>query len=272
MTITLVTGASSGFGATTAATFAARGIHVVGTSRSGRATGGIEMVALDVDSDGSVERCIADLEHRYGGIDILVNNAGRAMLGAAEETSAAEARALFETNVFGVMRVTNAVLPGMRARGRGAIVNVGSVSGFIGVPFHGAYAATKHALAGYTEALHLEVEAFGIRVALVEPAAHATGIDMARPAALMPHYTLARERVGALIRGQIEAGGDPQRVADAIVRCATSPRSAWRVRVGGKAILGNFARRLLTIRMFERFLRREFERTSPALRPGPDPS
>jgi short-subunit dehydrogenase len=266
MTIVLVTGASSGFGAATAAAFAARGMHVVGTSRSGAATAAdVEMVALDVDDDASVGWCIDDIERRHGRIDIVVNNAGRALLGAAEETTAAEARALFETNVFGVMRVTNAVLPRMRARGAGAIVNVGSLSGFIGVPFHGVYAATKHALAGYTEALRLEVEAFGIRVVLVEPAAHATHIAMPRSERLLAHYDDARERVGAIIRGQIEGGGDPRRVADAIVCAAMSERAPWRVRVGAKAALGNVARRLLTTRMFERFLRREFGRAPRAL-------
>jgi short-subunit dehydrogenase len=238
---------------------------VFGTSRQGgRTTDGIELLRLDVDDDSSVQRCIAKLEQRTGGIDILVNNAGRALLGAGEETSAAEARALFETNVFGVMRVTNAVLPGMRARRRGAIVNVGSVSGFIGVPFHGVYAASKHALAGYTEALRFELEPFGVRVAIVEPAAHATNIQMARPAQLMTHYERARERVGAIIRRDIERGDSPTRVAEAIFRAATDPRAAWRLRVGGTAKLGNVARRLLTTRLFERFLRHEFGRE-----PGP---
>lgn len=261
MTIALITGASSGFGAVSAALFAARGVRVFGTSRrGGTSPNGIELLPLDVDDDVSVEHCITELERRAGAIDILVNNAGRAMLGAAEETSATEARALFETNLFGVLRVTNRVLPGMRARGRGTIINVGSLSGFIGVPFHGIYAASKHALAGYTEALRLEVEAFGIRVVIIEPAAHATAIQMQRPVRMLPHYDAPRERVEQIIRRQIDDGADPTRVAEAIYAAATAPRPPFRVRVGYKAAVGNLARRLLTVGLFERFLRREFAR------------
>jgi short-subunit dehydrogenase len=143
------------------------------------------------------------------------------MVGSCEETSAEEARALFETNVFGPMRVAAAVLPAMREARRGVIVNVGSLSGFIGVPFHGAYSASKHALAGYTEALRYEVRSFGVRVALIEPAAHRTGIRMARPRTPMPLYEVGRERVEAIIRAQIERGDSPERVVDAIVEAAT---------------------------------------------------
>lgn len=257
--IALVTGASSGFGAVTASALAARGLRVFGTSRAGSGgPPGIEMLALDVDDDASVEQCVASLLARTGRLDVLVNNAGRAMLGACEETLADEARALFETNLFGVMRVVAAVLPAMRAQGRGSIVNVGSLSGFVGVPFHGVYAASKHALAGYTEALRLEVRSFGVQVSLVEPAAHRTGIQMVRPRTPLPLYDLGRERVEAIIRGQIERGGDPARVADVIATAATARAPAFRHRVGGKAAFAAWARRILPAGMFEGVMRREF--------------
>lgn len=252
--VALITGASSGFGAFTAATFAARGVRVFGTSRHATAA----LLALDVDDDASTARCIDEVMSRAGRIDYLVNNAGRALAGACEETSASDARALFETNLFGVMRVVNRVLPVMRAQGHGSIVNVGSVSGFIGVPFHGVYAATKHALAGYTEALRVEVEPFGVRVALVEPSAHRTSIAMAKPSSLMSIYDRRRDRVEAIIRAQIDTGGDPQRVATAICAAALRDRPPFRIRVGAKAILGAWARRLLPIAVFEAFLRHEF--------------
>jgi short-subunit dehydrogenase len=124
----------------------------------------------------------------------LVNNAGRAMLGACEETSAEEARDLFDTNVFSIMRMVSAVLPSMRARNSGRIINVSSLSGFVGVPFHGVYAASKHALAGYSEALRMEVEHFGIWVSLVEPAAHRTGIRMTEPRDALPLHDHGRKR------------------------------------------------------------------------------
>jgi NADP-dependent 3-hydroxy acid dehydrogenase YdfG len=149
--VALVTGASSGIGYATATRLAAQGYRVFGTSRSGASVSdAFEMRALDVDHDDSVGACVETLLREAGRIDVLVNNAGRAMVGACEETTADEARALFETNVFGLMRVTSRVLPAMRVRQRGTIVNIGSLSGFVGVPFHGVYAATKHAVAGYT--------------------------------------------------------------------------------------------------------------------------
>jgi NADP-dependent 3-hydroxy acid dehydrogenase YdfG len=258
--IALVTGATTGFGALTAGELVRRGLRVFGTSRRALPDrAGVEMIVLDVDDDVSVERCIAEIERRAGGIDVLVNNAGRAMVGASEETTAEEARALFETNVFGVMRVTNRVLPGMRSRRRGTIVNVGSVSGFIGVPFHGVYAASKHALAGYSEALRLEVEAHAVRVVLVEPSAHRTGIQMIRARQPLAIYDARRELVEQIIRGQIDRGPDPGNVARAIVRAALAHRPPFRVRVGGRAVFGNVARRLLPLRVFEWLLRREFQ-------------
>jgi short-subunit dehydrogenase len=265
VSVALVTGASSGFGELTAKRLAREGYRVFGTSR-GPHSGypGVEMLRMDVDDDASVTRCVADVLARSGRVDLLVNNAGRAMLGACEETSASEARALFETNLFGVMRLVNAVLPSMRRQGCGAIVNVGSLSGFVGVPFHGAYAATKHALAGYSEALRLEVRPFGITVALVEPAAHRTQIQMIRPGQLQPLYDRGRERVGAIIRRQIEGGAAPERVVDAIVAAATAPAPHGRYRVGLKAVLGALARRLLPASVFEWALRREFQLSGTA--------
>jgi short-subunit dehydrogenase len=147
----------------------------------------------------------------------------------------------------------------MRDQGHGTIINVGSVSGFIGVPFHGVYAATRHALAGYTEAMRLEVEAFGVRVVLIEPSAHRTGIQMVRPGSLSPLYDEGRRRVESIIRTQIETGDAPERVAAAIHAAATCRHPPFRVRVGGKAAFGALARRLLPIRLFERLLRHELQ-------------
>ncbi len=257
--VALVTGASSGFGAAIAARLAARGLRVFGTSRSGAATtAAITMLALDVDRDDSVRACFAALHRDTDRLDLVVNNAGRAMVGACEETSADEARALFETNLLGVMRVTSAALPTMRAQRRGRVVNLGSASGFVGVPFHGVYAATKHALAGYSEALHHEVRDFGIQVSLIEPSAHRTAIQMVRPRALLAPYDHGRATVEAIIRAQIDAGPDPERVVDAVVRAATARSPRLRYRVGARSVLGAWARRLLPDRAFAAFVRREF--------------
>jgi short-subunit dehydrogenase len=255
--VILITGASSGLGAASARAFVTRGDRVFGTSRTGQAgPPGVEMFALDVDRDDSVTRCIDALLARAGHIDVLVNNAGRAVVGACEETSADEARALFETNLFGVMRVVSAVLPTMRAQRSGHVINLGSASGFVGVPFHGVYAATKHALAGYSEALRNEVAPFGIHVAVIEPSAHRTSIQMARPANPLALYDPGREQVEAIIRAQIEHGPAPERVAEAIARAST--RGGFRVRVGGKAHFAAIARWLLPEALFERVIRHEF--------------
>jgi NAD(P)-dependent dehydrogenase (short-subunit alcohol dehydrogenase family) len=253
--VALVTGASSGFGALAVTRLRAAGLRVFGTSRTPNG----ELLALDVDDDRSVRACVAEVLGRAGRLDVVISNAGRALLGACEETSADEARALFETNVFGVMRVVNAALPAVRAR-RGRIINVGSISGFVGVPFHGIYAASKHALAGYSEALRHELRPLGVHVALVEPAAHRTAIQMSRPRSPMPQYDTPRARVESIIRAQIDRGPPPDRVVDAIAHAATHRSPRRRYRVGQKATLAVLAR-LLPLSLFDRFLRREFRLT-----------
>jgi NAD(P)-dependent dehydrogenase (short-subunit alcohol dehydrogenase family) len=257
--VALITGASSGFGALAAQRFRGLGFRVFGTSRSAAGGGeGIEMLPLDVDRDDSVRACVGELLARTGHIDVLVNNAGRALVGACEETSADEARALFETNLFGVMRVVSALLPTLRLQGHGSIVNMGSLAGYVGTPFHGVYAASKHALAGYSEALAFELRAFGIRVSLIEPAAHRTGIQMARPRTPLAVYDVNRNRVEAIIRRWIDHGADPARVVDAIVAAATRPSSRFRYRVGAQARLASLGRRILSDGLMARAVRREF--------------
>ena len=254
--VALVTGASSGIGLLAAKRLRERGYRVFGTSRSGDGDG---LLRLDVDRGDSVEACARELIARAGRVDVLLNNAGRAAVGACEETTPDEALALFQTNFFGVMRVVASLLPAMRAQGSGRIVNVGSVSGFVAAPFHGVYAATKHALAGYTEALRYEVAPHGIHVSLIEPSAHRTAIQMTQPVSGMALYDAPRRRVEAIIRGQIESGDSPERIVDAIEAAVTSRRPRLRYRVGGKAGLAEFGRRVLSQRLFERLMRREFQ-------------
>jgi short-subunit dehydrogenase len=253
--IALVTGASSGFGWVTAQRLVEAGLRVLGTSRSGRhGPPGVEMLALDVTDHASVARCV----DAAGALDVLINNAGQAFAGACEETSVEEARALFEVNLFGVMRMVSTVLPGMRARRSGIIVNVGSLSGAISVPFHGVYAASKHALCGYSDALRHELRPFGIRVSVVEPAAHRTHIQMALPSAQLPVYDAPRARVIAIIQRDIARGDDPSRVAEVIVRAVGAANPRARYRVGRKAALATFALRALPSALLERVVRREF--------------
>src|SRR5213595_2532781 len=171
--ITLVTGVSSGIGREIAQLLTERGARVFGTVRNVRSASsiqGVELVSMDVTEDASVNAAVQSIVQKAGPIQFLVNNAGYSFMGALEETSVAEARQQFETNFFGVLRVTNAILPGMRQAGDGRIVNISSVGGFLPAPSMGIYAASKHALGAYTETLDHEVRRFGVRAILVQPA------------------------------------------------------------------------------------------------------
>jgi NAD(P)-dependent dehydrogenase (short-subunit alcohol dehydrogenase family) len=171
--IAIVTGASSGIGEATAKRLANAGYNVYGTSRRGAQAGKqpFEMLALDVTSDESVEAAVSEVMQRDGRIDLLVNNAGFGVApGGAEESSIDQARSIFETNFFGLIRMTRAVVPHMRRQGNGRIINIGSVLGFLPMPYGALYAATKHAVGGYSESLDHELRTRGIRVSVIEPA------------------------------------------------------------------------------------------------------
>jgi NAD(P)-dependent dehydrogenase (short-subunit alcohol dehydrogenase family) len=174
MAVVVVTGASSGIGRATAAELERRGHRVYGASRSPTAGSSLG-VRMDVDDDASVEAAIREVVDREGRLDAVVNAAGFGIAGAIEDTRIDEARAQFETNFFGVLRVCRAALPVMRGQGQGTIANVSSIAGRVSLPFQGFYAASKFALEGLTEALRMEVRPFGVRVVLVEPGDFATG-------------------------------------------------------------------------------------------------
>src|SRR5262245_34601449 len=169
--IVLITGASSGVGQSTARLLSQNGYKVFGTSRNpdnSEAIPTVDMLALDVQAGDSVETCVTAVKSEAGRIDVLVNNAAYELAGALEETSIDEAKAQFEINFFGVVRMVKAVLPSMRQQKGGQIINVSSLSGLSSIPFMGIYSASKFALEGYTEALRMEVDPFNIHVSLVE--------------------------------------------------------------------------------------------------------
>src|SRR5918995_2939272 len=158
--IALVTGASSGIGEATAERLAKAGYKVYGTSRRGAQAGkqSFDMIALDVTSDESVAAAIQQVMQLEGRIDLLVNNAGFSVApGGAEESSTEQAQSIFDTNFFGIVRMTRAVVPHMRHQGSGRIINIGSVLGFLPAPYMALYAATKHAIEGYSESLDHEL-------------------------------------------------------------------------------------------------------------------
>lgn len=205
MRVVLVTGASSGIGLACADLLEARGEKVYRASRT-------SPLKLDVCDEQSVQKCVAEIVEREGRIDAVVNNAGMAIAGAVENTSIAEALRQFDVNFFGVLRVCRAVLPVMRAQGAGHIVNIGSIGGLIAIPYQGLYSASKFALEGATEALRLEVKQFGIRVVLVEPGDHRTGLTASRQetqASAGDRVYGARFRVAVDRMAADEQGGPP---------------------------------------------------------------
>lgn len=220
----LVTGASSGIGRATAAALVRAGYTVLGTSRRVASKGpeGVTMLICDVTDDASVEAAVKTVIEEAGRIDLLVNNAGICMAGAAEEFSTEEAKALFDVNVFGVIRVTRAVLPTMRAQHEGRIVNISFVYGLTPGPYLSPYVAATYAVEGYSESVDHEVRPDGIRVALVEPAYTNTAIeqDTVRPKHSLPHYDEARAGLDAFFRKLALTGDRPETVAQVVLNAA----------------------------------------------------
>lgn len=258
--VVLVTGASRGIGRATAQLLSGRGYRVFGTSRAPAAPtdGLVEMLPLEVSSAESCNRCVAALlEHTGGQIDALVNNVGTGILGAAEETSAEEALRLFEVNFFGAVRLTNAVLPVMRQRGWGRVVNMSSAGGIASVPFAAFYCATKHALEGYSQSLRMEVARFGVAVSVVGPAEVSTeaGDHAMRPERPLAVYDGLRERLTAYFVKRIREGMNPAHVAAAVLDVLRSPWPAPRYAVGLSAKALSLARALLPEGVFESLVR-----------------
>jgi NAD(P)-dependent dehydrogenase (short-subunit alcohol dehydrogenase family) len=247
--VVLITGTSSGIGQAIASAFAAKGFEVFGTSRNPQRTepiAGVELLPLDVTDPESVTAAVATVIQRAGRIDILVNNAGVGVFGAAEESSIAQAQELFDTNFFGLIRLTREVLPHLRAQGRGRIINVGSVLGFLPAPYGALYAASKHAVEGYSESLDHETREFGVRVSVVEPGYTNTSFEANATDADSPidSYAPVREHVKQVIAKAIRAGDDPAVVAQAVLKAATSRTPKLRYPAGP------LARRLALLKKF----------------------
>jgi short-subunit dehydrogenase len=180
------------------------------------------------------------------------------LVGAVEETSIGQAQALFDTNVIGVLRMVQVVLPDMRRQGAGLIVNISSILGFIPAPFMGVYAGTKHAVEGLSESLDHEVRAFGIRVVLIEPHYTRTNLDAsaARAEGRIDAYAPQRQRTAAVITRETNNGLEPKRVAEEVLRAIEGP---YRMRRPvGRAALLSWLRRLLPDRLFEPSLRKAY--------------
>lgn len=247
--VVMVSGVSSGIGRAVTSALAAKGFDVFGTSRNPQRIEpipGVELVQLDVTDDGSVAGAVSAVVQRAGRIDVLVNNAGFGVFGAVEESSITQAQQLFDTNFFGLVRLTRAVLPYLRAQGSGRIINIGSVLGFLPAPYGALYAASKHAVEGYSESLDHETREFGVRVTVVEPGYTNTSFEANAADADSPidSYATIREHVQQVLAAAVHAGDDPAVVAEVVLKAATSRTPKLRYPAGP------LARRLSLLKKF----------------------
>jgi len=239
----VITGASSGFGEGAVRAFAERGYRVWGTMRdtAGRnahkkaaleaVSVRVSIIEMDVANDASVASAFAAILAE-GPVDVLINNAGIMYIGLTEAFSVAQAQEQMETNYFGAIRAMQSVLPGMRAAGKGLIINTSSLVGRISPPFFGSYTATKHALEGYSQALRYEVSPFGVDIAIVEPGPFGTGLLASGKPAMHSDVTAGYgdlagvpAAMGAHFAKLLSSDGapDPQWVVDAYLQLADMP-------------------------------------------------
>jgi NAD(P)-dependent dehydrogenase (short-subunit alcohol dehydrogenase family) len=266
--IALVTGASSGIGEAAAKRLAAAGYKVYGTSRRGVQSGqrNFAMLPLDVTSDESVEAAVKELIRREGRIDLLVNNAGFGVAPAgAEESSIDQAKAIFETNFFGLIRMTRAVVPHMRRQGNGRIINIGSVLGFLPMPYGALYAATKHAVEGYSESLDHELRTRGIRVSVIEPAYTKTQFDanFLAPDSKLDEYREVRALLDKVLKEVMATADEPSVVADVLLEAAIADRPKLRYVAGGLANRLRLLRRFAPAGLVDAGIRKDLRLDAP---------
>lgn len=267
--IAIVTGASSGIGEATAELLANSGYKVYGTSRKGAQAvqRSYKMIALDVNSEESIEAALKEVVQIEGRIDLVVNNAGFGIApGGAEESSIEQTKMLFETNFFGIVRMARAVVPYMRKQGEGRIINIGSILGLIPAPYMATYAATKHAVEGFSESLDHELRTRGIRVSVIEPGYTNTQFEANTQEvdAKLDEYTIARKALAKLIKIAVAGGDDPKVVADAVLKAANAKHPKLRYAAGKLACRLSFLRRFAPAALVDIGIRKELKLDSLA--------
>ena len=269
----LITGCSSGIGHATAEHLTGRGWKVYATARrpesiSDLEAAGCKTLALDVNDESSMAEAVRHLEAAEGAVGVLVNNAGYSQSGPVEEIPLDDVRRQFETNVFGLVRMCQLALPGMRRQGWGRIVNVSSIGGKLVFPGGGFYHGTKHAVEAISDALRWEVHNFGVDVVIIEPGLIKTGfgdvaagsVDAAAPDGPYGDFTpaVAKATREAYEGGLAKLGGGPETVARAIAKAISKRRPRTRYSVTPSAKIALFQRRLLTDRMWDGLMRTQF--------------
>jgi NAD(P)-dependent dehydrogenase (short-subunit alcohol dehydrogenase family) len=259
--VAIVTGASGGIGEATARALHSAGYRVFGTYRRPPATRstGIEYLACDVTSEESVQAVVGEVLSKTGRIDLLVNNAGVGLVAGAEESSLEQAKSLFDVNLFGLIRMTKAVLPTMRRQGAGRIVNLSSVMGLIPAPFMALYSASKHAVEGYSESLDHEIRGSGIRVVLVEPAYTRTSFEgnVYQADQQLEVYRSARANAEGVLRDGMKTADTPELVASAVVKASTEANPHRRYAAGRTARQVSLLRRFVPASAFDKSLRKQ---------------
>jgi len=255
MKTVLITGATSGIGLLTAKHLFENGFTVYGTSRTPakyQQTLPFELLELDIGSDKSILNCVEILRAKTKTIDVLVNNAGIGICGSAEETSTEQAYRQFETNFWGAVKMTKAILPVMRAQHAGNIITIGSLAGLIGVPFQSYYSASKHALEGFFKSLKLEVAPFNIKISMVEPGFYKTnlhhGFEYAEPT--IGDYDCQRNQALQVLSNSIDHAATPGPVARVILKIINSQEPAFNYRVGKNTKLAPFLQ-FLNFKLYE---------------------
>lgn len=262
--VALVTGASSGIGEASANKLLAAGYTVYGTSRRGSLAGThpFPLLTLDVTDDASVEAAIDELLRLEGRIDILVNNAGFGVApAAAEESSIEQARRIFDTNFLGIVRLTRAVVPHMRHQGWGRIINIGSILGIVPLPYVALYAASKHAVEGYSGSLDHELRTQGIRVSVIEPAYIKTQFEANNlaPDAKLEEYELIRAKLTKVVSKAMAEAESPEVVAEVVVMAIQTSRPKLRYTAGTLAGKLNFILRFAPAKFLDKVVRNSLQ-------------
>ena len=273
MKVAIVTGSSSGIGFATSVLLAKNSFFTYASMRNLAKSNGIndiakkenlplQVIQLDVNDDKSVKTAIDKVLAEKGRIDVLVNNAGYGLLGCVEDLSMDEIKAQFETNLFGIIRVTQAVLPTMRKQKQGMIVNISSIAGKIGFPVTPAYISTKFALEGLSESMRYELDPFGIKVIIIEPGAVRTNFNKSMAVAKKvsdPNspYSQMTRKVQTGFKMLLEHGTPPEEVAKTILKAVTSENPEPRYLVGNDAAMVMEARKNMSDAEFEKFMKKE---------------
>jgi NAD(P)-dependent dehydrogenase (short-subunit alcohol dehydrogenase family) len=263
--VVLITGASSGIGKAIATFLHKKGFIVYGTSRKPEQVSGsgFPLLALDVKKPETIVAAVAEVMQRSGRLDVLINNAGVGITGPLEEIPTDELKAHFDTNFFGPIEVMKAVLPQMRAQKSGLIINITSIAGYMGLPYRSAYSASKGALYLITEALRMEVKAFGIQMTDVAPGDFATNIAAGRyhaPVVAGSAYEQSYGQTLQMMNEHVDSGSNPEEMAQAIYAIIQNPKPNVHYKVG--AFMQKFSiilKRILPDTVYEKLLMNHYK-------------